>query len=291
MILVVSDLHLNQHYFQFISDRIVKYDYLFISGDIINGFYLDPQRYYDEVSIAKSWLQSLKDKNPRLNIYYCTGNHDLPFYKTNQHSFYVDRRMSHKLVSTGYDLPKEYQYHIDTKFGKILKTKQESVFNLDFVHEDFSIGEIDNSDYVVFCLPYYSNVSKVDKRALKVFLGISKTSKYKNKKHIWLHHKPVDGPVSESYKQRSGGLFSSTLKKLILHNGFKPSYVFSGHVHEAPYVNNGSHVMKLDDTYIFNAGTYSNQKPNFIELDNDLIKTYLCYKGNDYIVKEQKIYN
>jgi hypothetical protein len=47
----------------------------------------------------------------------------------------------------------------------------------------------------------------------------------------------------------------------------KPDMVFSGHVHQSPFVNNGSWADRIGATWIFNAGHQYGAPPAYIVLD------------------------
>jgi Icc-related predicted phosphoesterase len=69
-------------------------------------------------------------------------------------------------------------------------------------------------------------------------------------KWAWVYHAPPTGSPTSWGGARSFG--DAALKEWIeLH---RPDFVFSGHVHASPFVNGGSWVDRIGDTWLFNAG-------------------------------------
>src|SRR5690606_15407107 len=67
---------------------------------------------------------------------------------------------------------------------------------------------------------------------------------------IWVYHAPPpDSPVSWNGRRHYG---DAALNGWIAK--YRPDFVFSGHVHEAPFARDGSWVDRIGDTWVFNAG-------------------------------------
>lgn len=80
---------------------------------------------------------------------------------------------------------------------------------------------------------------------------------------LWAYHAPpADCPVSWSGRRYFG---DNALPGWI--EAFRPEYVLCGHVHEAPFVPEGSWVHKLGSAWVFNAGQQPGATPAHVILD------------------------
>lgn len=80
---------------------------------------------------------------------------------------------------------------------------------------------------------------------------------------IWIYHAPpADSPISWAGQRYFG---DAALLPWI--ERYKPDIVFCGHVHEAPFVRNGSWVDRVGDTWIFNGGRQVGPIPTAIAVD------------------------
>lgn len=79
----------------------------------------------------------------------------------------------------------------------------------------------------------------------------------------WLHHAPPRG--SKTAWTRKGDVGDPYLLKLI--GRFKPSYILSGHVHNAPFYAEGSWREKIGKTWVFNPGMQPGEVPAHIRID------------------------
>ena len=82
---------------------------------------------------------------------------------------------------------------------------------------------------------------------------------------IWVYHSPpADSPTSWVGKRHIG---DEDLVSWI--EQFRPDTVLTGHIHQSPFVNNGSWVDRLDGTWIFNPGRQIGPSPTRILFDSD----------------------
>jgi Icc-related predicted phosphoesterase len=80
---------------------------------------------------------------------------------------------------------------------------------------------------------------------------------------IWVHHAPPDkSPISWGGKRYFGDV---ELREWIEQYG--PDIVVSGHVHQSPFVNDGSWVDQIGSTWVFNAGHQFGAPPAHIIID------------------------
>jgi Icc-related predicted phosphoesterase len=97
---------------------------------------------------------------------------------------------------------------------------------------------------------------------------------------IWVYHAPPnDSPVSWSGYRHFG---DNALTGWIARH--KPDIVLSGHVHEAPFVRNGSWVDRIGETWLFNAGRQIGPVPASITIDLDRREAvWLSFEGAESI--------
>jgi len=80
---------------------------------------------------------------------------------------------------------------------------------------------------------------------------------------IWIHHSPPDkSPVSWTGKKSGGDEF---LVEWI--QRYAPDLVFSGHIHNAPFIAKGSWVDRLGKTWVFNPGRQIGPMPAYLVFD------------------------
>jgi Icc-related predicted phosphoesterase len=80
---------------------------------------------------------------------------------------------------------------------------------------------------------------------------------------IWVHHAPPDkSPVSWGGSRSYG---DQELRSWI--EQYQPDMVLSGHVHQSPFVNQGSWVDRIGGTWVFNAGHQYGAPPAHIIID------------------------
>jgi Icc-related predicted phosphoesterase len=82
---------------------------------------------------------------------------------------------------------------------------------------------------------------------------------------FWVHHAPSDkSPTSWTGSRYFG---DSSLLEWI--NLYKPDMVFSGHVHQSPFVKDGSWVDRIGTTWVFNVGYQFGAPPAHIIFDTE----------------------
>jgi Icc-related predicted phosphoesterase len=87
---------------------------------------------------------------------------------------------------------------------------------------------------------------------------------------IWVHHAPaLNSPTSWGGKRSFG---DAELVQWIA--AYQPDMVLSGHVHQSPFIPDGSWYDKLGKTWVFNVGQQAGRPPTHIMLDLDLNKAY-----------------
>lgn len=87
---------------------------------------------------------------------------------------------------------------------------------------------------------------------------------------IWVHHAPpANSPVSWGGKRSFGDV--ELVRWIDTH---KPDFVISGHVHQSPFIQDGSWFDKIGNTWVFNAGLQPGRPPVCIVVDCDEAKAY-----------------
>jgi Icc-related predicted phosphoesterase len=82
---------------------------------------------------------------------------------------------------------------------------------------------------------------------------------------VWVYHSPPDdSPTSWVGKRHVG---DGELVAWMRQHG--PDLVLTGHIHQSPFVNNGSWVDRLGDTWVFNPGRQIGPSPTRILVDGD----------------------
>ena len=85
------------------------------------------------------------------------------------------------------------------------------------------------------------------------------------KRWIWVHHAPpADSPTSWGGKR-----FFGDVELVQWIRTYQPSMVISGHVHQSPFIPDGSWFDRLGDSWVFNAGLQPGRPPVYIVLDID----------------------
>ena len=80
----------------------------------------------------------------------------------------------------------------------------------------------------------------------------------------WVYHSPPKGPLSWTGQRHFG---DDVLEGWI--ERFAPDLVFTGHVHQAPFTEEGSWAQRLGATWVFNAGRQTSETPAHVVVDLD----------------------
>jgi hypothetical protein len=96
---------------------------------------------------------------------------------------------------------------------------------------------------------------------------------------IWVHHAPpADSPTSWGGKRYFGDV---ELVQWI--QQYQPSMVISGHVHQSPFIPDGSWFDRLGATWVFNTGRLPGRPPVHIvlEIDTDSSTAFWLSAGDE----------
>lgn len=96
------------------------------------------------------------------------------------------------------------------------------------------------------------------------------------KQWIWVHHAPpANSPTSWGGKRHFGDV---DLVQWI--ERYRPSMVVSGHVHQSPFITDGSWFDRIGETWVFNTGLQPGRPPVYIVLDLDEGKAFWLPAGD-----------
>lgn len=87
---------------------------------------------------------------------------------------------------------------------------------------------------------------------------------------IWVYHAPPESSPTSWGGSRSFG--DAALRAWI--DQYQPDIVLSGHVHQSPFVPNGSWADQIGKTWVFNAGHQVGPVPTHIVIDTDEPRAY-----------------
>ena len=95
------------------------------------------------------------------------------------------------------------------------------------------------------------------------------------KRWIWVHHAPpANSPTSWGGKRYFG---DTELVQWI--ERYRPDMVISGHVHQSPFIHDGSWFDRLGSTWVFNTGLQPGRPPTHIVLEIDENRAYWLAAG------------
>jgi predicted phosphodiesterase len=81
---------------------------------------------------------------------------------------------------------------------------------------------------------------------------------------VWLYHSPPPGPLCRTGRREFP---DADLARWI--ERFGPDLVFTGHIHQAPWVEGGGWAQQVGGTWVFNAGRTSGPIPAHVIVDTD----------------------
>ena len=95
---------------------------------------------------------------------------------------------------------------------------------------------------------------------------LAEASEQRGKYWIWVHHAPpAQSPISWAGSRYFG---DEELRQWI--EQYQPDIVMAGHVHESPFVTDGSWVDRIGKTWVFNGGRQPGEIPTHIVIDTEI---------------------
>ncbi len=103
---------------------------------------------------------------------------------------------------------------------------------------------------------------------------------------IWVHHAPPrTTPISWDGNRYYGDI---ELEQWIAEH--KPDFVFSGHVHQAPFAHDGSWIDRVGSAWVFNAGRQYGAPPTYIVVDTEQhLALWFSAAGNQIVHLDQPL--
>ena len=96
---------------------------------------------------------------------------------------------------------------------------------------------------------------------------------------IWAYHGPPEGVLSWTGARHHG---DPELPRLL--ERYHPDVVLCGHVHEAPFADDGGWVERRGDAWLFNAGRQRGQVPTHVRVElTDSTATWWSWDGSDEV--------
>lgn len=115
---------------------------------------------------------------------------------------------------------------------------------------------------------------------------LAAASQSRSQQWIWIHHAPPDkSPISWGGARYFG---DNELRDWI--DQYGPDIVLSGHVHQSPFVRDGSWVDRIGQTWVFNAGHQFGAPPAHIAIDTDVGEAvWFSAAGNQFVRLGQQL--
>ncbi len=88
----------------------------------------------------------------------------------------------------------------------------------------------------------------------------------RTKPWIWVHH----APPAKSPTSWGGDRYFGDVELLEWIDRYRPDIVLTGHVHQSPFVKDGSWVDRIGETWVFNAGQQFGVPPSHVIIDTDI---------------------
>lgn len=131
-------------------------------------------------------------------------------------------------------------------------------------------------DTLVSAFPWWDGEATRDRIAEQ----LARDSTIPHESWIWVYHAPPAGSATAWGGTRAYG--DTALSDWI--ETYRPALVLSGHVHQAPFVPNGSWVDRMGETWVFNMGQQIGPAPAHIVLDTDAGEAFwFSLEGNERI--------
>jgi Icc-related predicted phosphoesterase len=138
-----------------------------------------------------------------------------------------------------------------------------------WIEEARSYGVVCDGDAVVFddiffsVFPWWDGPNVKEKLLAQLAADAARRD---GRRWVWAHHAPPrNSPTSWSGKQSFG---DAELVDWI--KTYAPDFVISGHIHQAPFVADGSWADRLGSTWLINAGRQYGAPPAYIVVDTAL---------------------
>ncbi len=135
---------------------------------------------------------------------------------------------------------------------------------------------IEIEDTLVTVCPWWDGPSGRD----RVGAQLAADTAHRRSRWIWVYHAPPDqSPVSWTGTKHYG---DSDLVRWI--EQYRPDFVLTGHIHQAPFRSGGSWIDRIGTTWIFNAGRQIGPCPTFVTMDTATMQAmWFSLAGNEVV--------
>ncbi len=99
---------------------------------------------------------------------------------------------------------------------------------------------------------------------------LARDSAARSGRWVWVYHSPPEGSPTSWGGKRSFG--DPALRCWI--EQYQPDFVLSGHVHQSPFVPDGSWADRIGNTWVFNAGHQVGPVPSHVVVDLDEARAF-----------------
>jgi Icc-related predicted phosphoesterase len=109
---------------------------------------------------------------------------------------------------------------------------------------------------------------------------LAEASTRRAERWIWIHH----APPAKSATSWGGDRYFGDVELREWIEQYRPDLVLSGHVHQSPFVKDGSWVDRIGPTWVFNAGQQFGAPPAHIIIDTDQGEAlWFSAAGNQFV--------
>jgi Icc-related predicted phosphoesterase len=114
----------------------------------------------------------------------------------------------------------------------------------------------------------------------EVYQQLARDASQQSKKWIWIYHSPPEGSPISTERGRNFG--DEDLTNWI--QEFNPTMVLCGHIHQAPFHNDGSWADQIGSTWVFNSGRQIGPIPTHIVIDTEQQQAlWFSIAGNEFV--------
>jgi Predicted phosphoesterases, related to the Icc protein len=114
-----------------------------------------------------------------------------------------------------------------------------------------------------------------------IAMQLAEAASKRSQRWIWIHHAPpAKSPVSWGGDRYFGDV---ELREWI--DQYRPDMVLSGHVHQSPFIKEGSWADRIGSTWVFNAGQQFGAPPAHIVIDTQTEEAFWFSAAGNQVVR------
>ncbi len=137
---------------------------------------------------------------------------------------------------------------------------------------DIGLGIAHDGDSVTIGNTFFTICPWWDGPRVKAKIGVQleEAAAAQHGRWIWIHH----APAANSPTSWGGARYFGDAELVQWIESYKPDMVLSGHVHQSPFIKDGSWFDRIGGTWVFNVGQQFGRPPAHIMLDLETEKAY-----------------